>query len=297
MAIIAAIVGLVTGSVGPVIKHWLDRWSLRHRLSTEHEYAERKKLRSLIGHSHGRVLEAAESLNHRLWNLQENEGEGWLKLDGQYEKAADSYYFRTTIHRMIVLLSYLKRFQEKAVFIDARIAEKGDLLFLKYAKALEWALTDVSLFNGLGYDANYPTDHLFKGHLRVACEVCADRDLPASLGAFEDRLREDSFRRRLSPLYAFFDGLAADGRPRWDRLVAFHLLLCSFINAFGYPMQRTSTRQLSQLAASIHHVEVPQNLMQWLRKLGIGEGKEGKNLRHVLEGSLKTRGKIAADVA
>lgn len=288
-AIIAALVGLLTGSVGPALRHWLDRWSLRHRLRTEHEYAERKKLRSLIGSFHGRVLEAAESFNHRLWNLRENQGEGWMALAGRYEDVSEWHYFRTTIHRMIELLSYLKTFQDKAIFIDARIAEKSDLLFLKYAKALEWTLTDVALFKGLDYDANMSTDHLFRGHLRVACEACTSKERPLSLLAFENCLREGDLRKELLPFYRFFDGLAADGRLRWDRIIVFHLVLCSFINAFGYPMQRTSVKQLAQIATSVNEACILQNVLEWLDKLGIRASKEGRILERTLRLSVKAR--------
>ena len=281
-AIIAAVVGLIAGFIGPAAKHFWDRWSLRHRLRTEHEYSERKKLRELISAFHGRVLEAAESLNHRLWNLKKNQGQGWLELNGHYGEAGERYYFRTTIYRMLEFLRRLQDFQDQAIYIDARIAEKTDVLFLMYAKALEWALTDVALFDGLPYDPNHATDHLFKGHIRVACEVCAGKDAKFSLFEFENNLRAGKFIDEFSPLYRFFDGLSADGSLRWDRLVVFHLLLCSFINAFGYSMQRTSPEQISELATSLRHPEVLSNLLRWREKLGIGSDKEGKIITRTL---------------
>lgn len=282
-AIIAAVVGLVAGFVGPAVKHFWDRWSLRHRLRTEHEYSERKKLRELISAFHGRILEGAESLNHRLWNIRTNHRERWLELNGHYERVAQHYYFRTTIHRVLVFLRQLKEFQDQAIYIDARIAEKTDLLFLMYVKALEWALTDVALFDGLNYNPNNATDHLFKGHIRVACEACAGTDAKFTLYEFENCLRAGKLLNELRPLYRFFDGLSDNGRLRWDRLVAFHILLCSFINAFGYPMQRTSAKQLRDLASTLRHPEVLQNLMQWLKKLGIGSNRAGKKLTRTLK--------------
>lgn len=281
-AIIAAIVGLIAGLVGPLGKHYMDRWSLRHRLRVEHEYSERKKLRELISCFHGRVLESAESVNHRLWNLQENQNKGWLRLNGQYQTVGGNYYFRTTIHRLIVLLIYLQHFQNEAIFIDARIAESTDLSFLKYAKALEWTLADVALFKGLPYDPNYETDHVFKGHIRVACEVCTKDNKPLSLGVFENCLRAGQFLQEMTPLYEFFDDMSADGRLRWDRLVVFHLLLCAFINTFGYPMQRTSIQQLRRIAGTVRHPEVLQNLLLWLDKLGIDTDHGGTSLRNIL---------------
>jgi hypothetical protein len=289
-AIIAAFVGLITGSVGPAVKHFWDRWSLRHRLKTEHEYSERKKLRELISTSHGRVLEAAESLNHRLWNLKMNQGQPWLKLNGRYEKTGEHYYFRTTIYRMLVFLRQLKEFQDRAIYIDARIAERTDVLFLMYAKALEWALTDVALFGGLPYDPNNATDHLFKGHMRVACEVCVQDNPDFLLSKFESDLREGKFLEEFRPLYRFFDGLSSDGSLRWDRIVAFHLLLCSFINTFGYPMQRTSPEQIKEISNSMRHSKVLTNLLYWCEKLGINSHKEGRKIIRILkaEGDMGT---------
>lgn len=277
-AIIAAIVGLITGFVGPAVKHLWDRWSLRHRLRTEHEYSERKKLRELISKYHGRVLESAESLNHRLWNLQKNQGKGWLKLNGKYEEAAQHYYFRTTIHRMLTFLGQLKEFQDEAIYIDARIAEKTDVLFLMYAKALEWTLTDVALFDGLQYDPNNATDHIFKGHIWVACEACVRENTKFSLLEFENRLARKELVEELRPLYRFFDGLSADGSLRWDRMVAFHLLLCSFINTYGYPVQRTTTCQIDEIARSVRRSTILKNISNWWKNLGISSHKEGKRI-------------------
>ena len=282
-AIIAAVVGLMAGFIGPAAKHFWDRWSLRHRLRTEHEYSERKKLRELISTFHGRVLEAAESLNHRLWNLRKNQAQDWLQLNGHYEEAGQHYYFRTTIYRLLVLLKQLKEFQDQAIYIDARIAEKTDVLFLMYAKALEWTLTDFALFDGLPYDPNNATDHLFKGHIRVACEVCDGNNAKFPLIEFENCLRAGKFTGEFSPLYRFFDGLSANGSLRWDRLVAFHILLCSFINTFGYSMQRTSPQQIQELAKSFRHPEILANLLAWREKLGINSDKEGKKLTRTLK--------------
>jgi hypothetical protein len=50
----------------------------------------------------------------------------------------------------------------------------------------------------------------------------------------------------------------------------------------AYPMQKTSQRQLEQLAATVRQDRVLQNLMGWLVKLGIDKGKQGRCLRRLL---------------
>ncbi len=282
-ALIAAVVGLLAGFVGPVVKHWLDRWGLRHRLSTEYQYEERRKLRGLIGNYHGRVLELAERLNHRLWNLQNNEAEGWLRLDGEYTRLQDSYYFTTTVHRVVALLALFRDFQSKAIYIDARIAEKTDLLFLKYAKALEWSLTDVDLFEGLDYDRFHATDHIFSGNLHVICERCLSDGSPLSLRQFQEVLSDGSNVEELRPILQFFDGLCVNElRLRWSRMVVFHLLLMAFINSFGYDIQHTSEDKMQRISASVRQPEVLRNLRTWLGRLGLAESESGKALSRAI---------------
>lgn len=73
------------------------------------------------------MLEAAESLNHRLWNLYQNESKGWLALRGNYEKIGDKYYFATSVYRFLAVCSIERRFEAEALLVDSRVAEKGDL--------------------------------------------------------------------------------------------------------------------------------------------------------------------------
>ena len=289
-ALIAGIVGLLTGFVGPALKHAFDRWSVRHRLEVEYEYEERKKLRALIGKYHGRVLEAAESLNHRLWNLQENQDKGWLAIGGRFEEAQEHYYFSTTVHRLIALMAYFHQFQGDAIYIDGRIAKDKDLLLLKFAKALEWALTDVALFEDLAYDGFYATDHIFKNHLHLACEACGTESGVFSYSEFQTVLAEGTVQDQLKPVLCLLDGLTRDeDRYRWDRIVVFHLILMAFINCFGYKMQHSSIEQLRRVAGTVCHPEVLTNLSVWMKKLGLTEAKANADMAMVIASAVRAQ--------
>ena len=136
-------------------------------------------------------------------------------------------------------LSYLVRqFECEAVLIDARIAEKNDLYFVKFAKAFSWAVCDVALFEHLNYDVNYATDHFFRDQLREICDSCVKEG--AFLGHEELRTVLNS-TPDFDRVFRFFDGLKKnESRLRWDRLVAIHLLLMAFVNCFGYDMQEST---------------------------------------------------------
>jgi hypothetical protein len=229
----------------------------------------------LIGQFHGRILLAAEHLNHRLWNLQENQSKGWLSVNGSYDNPVKHYYFTTTTYRFLFLIGCIRLFESEALFIDSRIAKGNELSFLKFVKSLEWALTDVALFNGLSYDDFNEKDHLFTDNLRLICEICTKEQKVISQEEFHICLCESDSQNKITPLLSLFDGLCADEeRLRWDRIVAFHLLLMAFVNTFGYDMQRSSPDQFKQIAKSIRHNEVLHNLDEWLQKLGLSNEKE-----------------------
>lgn len=281
--IIAGIVGLLTGFVGPIVTHYLDRWALSHRLDTEYRHDERKKLRQLIGEFHGRVLAVADRLNGRMSNLQRNEGKGWLNVDGSYGDPRAYYYFTSTIERFLALHVRLREFQDKAIFIDARIAKADDLLFLSFCKALQWVTTDTALFKGLPYDSFSATDHMFAGKLDVACEAFLKDGEPMTLGEFEKRLETSGASEDMQPVFEFFDGLRSnETRLRWDRMVAFHLLLIAFVNHFGYTIQATSSEDMASVVESAKNQRVLANLREWLPQLGLDRSKSVTTLMHLL---------------
>lgn len=71
-------------------------------------------------------------------------------------------------------------------------------------------------------------------------------------------------------VWRFFDGLSdEEQRLRWDRLVAFHLVVMLFLRAYGYPMQRPSPKQVRAVVREVRNPEVVANLRTWLRRHGV----------------------------
>lgn len=275
-ALISAVVSLLTAAGLYFIRFFLAKRSLRYRLKTEYEYAQRKQMRDLIVRYRGRMLEAAEVLNHRLFNLYRNEAQGWLSAGGHYDGEL-GYYFTTTAYRFLGLCALARQFQAEAIFVDARIAESSDLDFVKFAKAFEWVATDVSLFEGLDYDAFDATDHFFKDGLRNICDHCLSNGSLLGLDEFSKCIRGGGEGARFLPALQFFDGLSSgEARLRWDRVVAFHLLVMAFINEFGYDMQRSTRSQFLEVARRIRHPHVRRNLRGWLPRLGLGGQRASK---------------------
>lgn len=89
--LIAAVVAFLTAVATSPLTFLVQRALLRQKAKTDYEFEQRRELRSLIGRYHGRMLEAADSFQHRLFNLYVNVGEGWLNVKGDYRP--EQFYF------------------------------------------------------------------------------------------------------------------------------------------------------------------------------------------------------------
>ena len=267
--------GIVAAIVSAAVSYFFKRRETRDKLKAEYEYEQRKKLRNLIGDFHGRMINATNSLNYRLWNYYSNYQENWLHISGDY--SPEKNYFHSCVHRFLVVSALTRQFERKAIYVDGRIAEKGDFLFLRYVAVLHWCMTDVALFAGLEYDKEHETDHFFSDNFRQYCDTCIQQD--DSIIEFADLTKRVQNDRALDSVLEFFDGLSPDEeRYRWDRLVVFHLLLIGFINNFGYEEQETSKDKIQQVAAKIKHPEVLRNIVSWLPRHGLVDKKGGKRI-------------------
>lgn len=265
---------VVSAIVSAGISYWFKRREIRHSAKVEYEYEERKRIRELIGHHHGRLLNAANSMNYRMWNLYANYDRKWLVVDGDF--ANSEYYFQSTVYRFLNVCSHVRLVEREALLLDARIAKNQEFAFLNYVAALHWVMTDVALVEGLPYDDFHQTDHFFSDYFRNYCDQCLCGEKFPEMEEFSEFQKSGS---KIEPVLQYFDGLTREeARLRWDRLVAFHLLLMSFINAFGYRRQRSSKEKFKEVARQIKNKEVLHNLVEWLPRHDLDKDSEAKKI-------------------
>ena len=193
-------------------------------------------------------------------------------MDGDYRP--EYYYFHSFVHRFLAVGALMRQFEKEAIYVDARIAESNDFLFLKYLTAMHWCLTDIALFQGLAYDSFDETDHFFSDAFRGYCDICVKDGRVVQFNEFVDLVQDD---RSLDPVLRFFDSLSREEeRFRWDRLVAFHLLIVAFVNSFGYREQRTSKAKIMKIAKQIKNGEALSNFIEWLPRHGLGKDRQSK---------------------
>ena len=194
---------LVSAIVSAGVSYWFKRRETVYKAKVEYEYEQRKKLRQLIGRYHGRLLNAANSMNYRLWNLYKNWEKGWLDVNGDYANT-ELYYFRSSVYRFLNVCTLIRQLESEAILLDARIAQKDDFVFLNYAAVLNWVMTDADLIDGLQYDDFYQTDHFFSDQFRQYCDKCLINDGFISIDEFSILLSEGD---SLKAVLQYFDGL------------------------------------------------------------------------------------------
>ncbi|XVV05787.1 hypothetical protein ACQPW3_10520 [Actinosynnema sp. CA-248983] len=274
-AVIAAVVALATTLLAQPLRFLADRALYRGQISTQYRQDRLKEINEVVGEHLGPLLEAAEAFDHRMHNMYRRpESREWLTLDGDYDRP--SYYLDTTVSRFLAVITVVRRFEVRALHIDPRVVRRDAFTFVAYGKSMRWTMTNVDLVAGLGYDPSRAADHFFADRLRsIADQVTAAGRV--DVAELKASLDPDS-----APwaVWRFFDGVSAnEQRLRWDRLVAFHLVVMLFLRAYGYPMQRPSPKQVRAVVRKVRNPEVVANLRTWLRRHGVDRSAT-RLLRH-----------------
>lgn len=287
-------VALISAFVSAGVSYWFRKRETRDRLQTEYEYEQKKKLRDLIGRHHGRLLNAAGSLNYRLFNFYEVVTES-EKEDIEWElwpwPDDDGSYFYSSVYRFMNVCCVIRQFEREALYVDARFAEEQDFLFVKYLNALRLCMTDTALWKGLPYVSADETDHFFADTFRQYCDSCIDtnenflnyidfiervRTTDSELQKYKFSLKKDESLKSVLKFFYLF----SPRELKWDRLVSFHLILVKLINSFGYEEQRESEERIDQILSQFKHEEVKRNLLDWLPQRGLDQEPLTKTLTH-----------------
>lgn len=265
---------VVSAVVSAGVSYYFKKREIRGKVEVEYEHEQRKKLRELIGRYHGSLLNAANSLNYRFWNLYSNKNKGWLKVDKNYRKAG--YYFASSVYRFLNVSALVRQLEAEAIILDTRIAKPNDFTFLNYIAALHWVMTDAGLFKGFQYDDFTERDHFFSDRYRHYSELCWRTDRFITFDEFQSEMLKE---RKLEPVFRFFDSLnQTEPRLRWDRLVALHLILLAFINKFGYARQYSDQEHFNKVASQFRNPSILENLVAWLPKHDLDSDKEAKKI-------------------
>lgn len=278
-ALIAAAVSVVTVLLGFLFKAWFERYFLIFKLESKHRYEQKKKIKEVLARYKTQLLDAGESLNHRLWNFSENYKENWHTAPSSGD-LANHYYLASFVYRLLVFFAWVRRVESKMVHLDTTIASKDDLHFVKFLRLLTQALCDVELFSGLKYDKSRATDHFFHNNFVHMCECFWSDEEMFSFADFKEN--KGSCCDEAASMVRFVSGMNPDeARLRWDRLHALHYVLLMFMNSYGYDFQYTDATKMHELLSRQPRPnKVVRNLNALLSRMHLHRQKE---VRKILE--------------
>jgi hypothetical protein len=237
-AIIAAITAILTTILSFLTKSWIDKKVLIDKLESEYKYEQQKNLKALLAKNKMRLLNASESLKHRLWNFMENHSEPWLSSRGNY--------YKSFVYRFISFFAYIRQIEKELIYIDSTFAGKTDLEFIKFLRTFPQLFCDVKLFKGEDYDKSLAVDHFFRNNFENICDSFIRLNEVVTYSSFIDDF--DKFEFENKKLFEYFDSICIDEtRYRFDLIKTFHLTLIAFLNTYGYDFQETTIRQIGDV--------------------------------------------------
>ncbi len=253
------------------IKSTLELSSHANKLDQEHENDQKKKIKEVISKYKVRLIDSAESLNHRMWNFNGNHSEQWHLSNNK--TIEDQYYLYSFVYRILAFFSWCRLTERNMIFLDSTVANNKDLDFVKFLKLLPQVMCDAALFDGIVYDHSHDTDHFFLNNFQSILDRLHSEDGVLSYDEFKNKIIEGKID--VSNVVDFISGLSPEEeRPRWCRLQAMHYTLLMFINTFGYDFQHTDITRIKELKEK--HKDNPslKNLEAMISKIKLHQNSE-----------------------
>lgn len=277
-AIISAIVSVGIFVAASIVKPFWEKYFHNFKLSADHQYEQRKKIKSVISKHKVCLIDSAESLNHRLWNFTDNCSNGWhLYQNGS--KLDDMYYLQSFCYRFLSFFAWCRKIEKEMVYLDSTISDADDLEFIKYLKLFPQIFCDTALFKGMNYDNSYAKDHFFKGDFLHTVETLITEDRVMSFSEFKALDDIAEYDRVIS-----YIGSISTGRNclKWYAMNSFHFMLMAFLSKYGYDFQKTSIPKLKSLAKKVPKNPLIYNVSEVLERTHLGKAHEIKAAVKVL---------------
>lgn len=243
VALISAAVSICIWILSIPFEPFKAKLTCAFKLKTEQRYEQKREIKRVISKYKMQLINAAESLNHRLFNIYENYK--WLQIEERPYR--HNHFLNTTEYRLLLFFSWIKKIENEMIYLDVTLAEKCDLEFVKFLKLFQMALCDAELIRKVDnrYDKSHQTDHFFRDRFDSLCSIIGVDKIPMGYYDFKQLDIPEDF-----DLHWFLDGISPEeNRYRWDLLQILHYLIIMFLNTYGYDYQHTDISKENRLFA------------------------------------------------
>jgi hypothetical protein len=260
------LIPVLTFIFGWITKIIYERYTLNFKLKKEFEFEQKKKLKEEIAQNKMRLLNSAEELNHRLWNFSQHVGENWHRVSANDWNTTEQYYLKSFVYRFLKFLYWNIQTEKDTISIDTTIAEKDDILFLKYIKTFKDIFTDVDLLAELNYDKAHNTNHFFKNNLADYCILVTQGGEILSFENFKEIM--DREYQSLEKVINYFSTIQdSDDDKNLNVLRVCHLLIIQFLNTFGHDYQKTDEEKIKKITELYKpKLKIKKGMVEFIKK-------------------------------
>lgn len=281
-ALVSAIVSVIVVILSYLLKSFFDRYFHLFKLESEHKYEQRKQIKSILSKNKIHLINACETLNHRLWNFSNNFSENWHYVEDYYEDIRKQNYFISFVYRFVAFFAWQKRLDKEMIFLDTTIASVKDLEMIKYFRIFQQIMCDTNLFSGYSYNHNDPTDHFFNNNFEEMISIFIKEKEILPFPHFKEEIEE--YIPKLEPIMDFINGInPSENRYRWEKLQILHICIMAFLNSFGYDYQYTRESKLKLLAQKYGKNRFINNFKKIITEYKMDKQKELKSIVEIFE--------------
>lgn len=270
-ALIAAAVSVFVLILKGISRPLWERYFHTYKLEGDYRFEQKKQVREAISKHKIALLNAAESLNHRMWNFSENIPEGWHKVDNS--PVEEKYYLISFCYRFLLFFTICRDIERETLYLDSTVSTDTDLTFLKYIKLFPQLFCDVSIFKGFEYDKSLDSDHFYRDDFNAMLKKMYSNEKLLDFDEFKKLDLDNDFAK----IIEYFSGVSSQRDcMRWQALNSFHFVLMAFINEYGYNFQVTSAKQFKKLTDDLPTNIITQNVDNFVKRSGLGKSKQLK---------------------
>jgi hypothetical protein len=237
---------ILTFAVGWIAKILYEKHTLNYKLKKEYDFKQKIKLKEEIAKNKMHLLNSAEELSHRLWNFSQHIDENWHSIKKEDWFKNEQYYINSFIYRYLKFLYWTIQTEKDTISLDSIIADKNDILFLKYVKTFKDIFTDADLLTDLGYNKTNNTNHFFKNDLNSYCKLIVKNNEVIDFDDF--KLILESNYDSLEKIIEYFTKIENNNTDKnLNVLLCCHLILIKFLNTFGHDYQKTKSDKIKTI--------------------------------------------------
>ncbi|MCB0540693.1 MAG: hypothetical protein KDE33_24465 [Bacteroidetes bacterium] len=273
-AIVAALVSMLTLIISLVTKNFMEKKIHSFKLTSEHEFEQKKKIKSILSENKIRLINACESMNHRFYNFSNNHNKQWHFVNIEKHNPPDGcYYYISFIYRILAVLSWTRKIEKEMVYLDSTIASTDDLIFIKYLRLFSFCFCDLdTITKGFKVDTFIEKDHFFRHNFDEMSGILLNGNELVSYDSFEEEFAD--YYPKMDGLCKFIDGInEKENRLRWDRLQLFHLSIIGFLNRYGYDYQKWDNEKIKNVFSKSRKTKFLDNYKSLIQLLKLDKEK------------------------